>query len=94
MDKYLSIVEEHSQRAMDEAKLRQFLEQTKVWEYAKISKNDYVDMSSVDRFALLQGYYNYMDKNTGQGIDFFFLAFLAKFVTILLLFFYRANRFG
>ena len=26
-------------------------------------------MSAVDRFALLQDYYSYMDKNTSRGID-------------------------
>ena len=102
MDRYLSIVEQHSEIAMDEVKLRQFLAQTKVWEYAKKIKQDYKDMSHVDGFALLQDYYSYMDKNTGRGIDFF-----VCFDTILLiswLFFSkvcskyhlipRTNRFG
>ena len=34
-------LEEHFKLAMDEVKLRQFLAQTKVWEYAKITEEDY-----------------------------------------------------
>ena len=40
MEKYLPIVEEHSEQDINEVKLRQFLAQTKVWEYAKITKED------------------------------------------------------
>ena len=73
MDRYLSTVEEHSNVAINEVKLKQFLAQTKVWEYARITEQDYKDMSAVDRFVLLQDYYSYMNKVTGQGIDFFVL---------------------
>ena len=69
MERYLSIVEEDTKLVIDEVKLTEFLAQTKVWEYAKITKQDYKDMSAVDRFALLQDYYSYMDKTTGRGID-------------------------
>ena len=47
MDRYLSIVEEHSQLAMGEVKLKQFLDQTKVWDFAKITKSNYEDMSPI-----------------------------------------------
>ena len=32
-----------------------------------MSKQDYKDMSIVDRFELLKDYYNHMDKTTSQG---------------------------
>ena len=82
MDRYLSIVEEHTTAAtaaIDEVKLKQFLSQTKVLEYARITEQDYKDMSAVDRFALLQDYYSYMCKITGPGIH-FFLSFLTLFL--------------
>ena len=71
MDRYLPIVQEHTNLAIDEVKLKQFIAQTKVWEYAKITEQDYKEMSAVDRFALLKDYYSYMNKFTSQGIDFF-----------------------
>ena len=63
MEKYLSIVEEHANVGdIDKIKLKQFLAQTKVWEYARITEQDYKNMSDIDRFALLQDYYSYMNK--------------------------------
>ena len=56
MEKYLSIVEEHFDQDIDDKKLKQFLAQTKVWEYARMTEQDYKDMSVVDRFELLKGY--------------------------------------
>ena len=106
MDRYLSIVEEHTNLAIDKVKHKQFLAQTKVWEYARITEQDYKDISADDSFALLQDYYSYINKVTNQGTAFFFVSFdttffiywlyLAKFVTILIqfvVFFYRTNRF-
>ena len=67
MEKYLSIVEEHANVGdIDKIKLKQFLAQTKVWEYARITEQDYKNMSDIDRFALLQDYYSYMNKVKGQ----------------------------
>ena len=75
MDRYLSIIEEHSNAAatIDEAKFKQFLAHTKVSEYARITEQDFRDMSAADRFALLQGYYSFMNKVTGAGIHSFVL---------------------
>ena len=67
MDRYLSLVEEHSKLSIGKKKLKEFfLDQTKVWEYAGISEQDYKDMSPVDRFALLQDYYSYMIKKKSR----------------------------
>ena len=41
MHRCLLIVEEHSAAAIDEARLKQFLSQTKVWEYARVTEQDY-----------------------------------------------------
>ena len=62
MERYLSIVEEKTNLAINEVKT-----QTKVWEYARITEQDYKDISAVDCFVLLQDYYSYMNKVTGQG---------------------------
>ena len=41
MEKYLSIVEEHTNSVnIDEVKLKYFLAQTKVWEYTRITEQD------------------------------------------------------
>ena len=70
MEKYLSTVEEHTNMVnIDEVKLKQFLAQTKVWEYATITEQDYREMSPIDRFALLEDYCTHMNKVAGQGID-------------------------
>ena len=82
MDRYLSIVEEHSNAAatIDEAKLKQFLAHTKVSEYARITEQDFRDMSAADRFALLQGYYSFMNKVQAY-ILLYCLAFSCAFLT-------------
>ena len=70
MEKYLSIVEKHlkhSNQDINETKLKQFLAKTKVWEYARISEQDYTEMSIVDRFEHLKDHYNYMNKTTNHG---------------------------
>ena len=70
MKKYLSIVEELSNVVkIDKVKLKQFLAQTKVWEYARITEEDYLRMSPIDRFAVLEDYYTHMNKVARQGID-------------------------
>ena len=70
MEKYLSIVEEHTNAVkIDEVKLRQFLAQTNVWEYARITEQDYLRISPNDRFTLLEDYYAHMNRVAGQGID-------------------------
>ena len=76
MDRYLSIVEEHSNAAatIDKAKLKHVLAHTKVSEYARITDQDFRDMSAADRFALLQGHYSFMNKVTGAGIHSFVLS--------------------
>ena len=84
MDRYLSIVEEHASVAMDEVKLKQFLSQTKIWDYARISEQDYKGMTATDQFALLQDYYIYVSKNMGAGI-FVFVIFVFCFRNSLLL---------
>ena len=75
MDKNLSIVEEHAAVAIDEMKLKRFLSHTKVWDYARMSEQDYKEMTATDRFALLQDYYTYMPNKMGSGI-FVFVIFL------------------
>ena len=69
MERYLSIVEEHTNLNIGKVKLKQFLAHTKVWEYARITEQDYKEMSVVDCFVLLQDYYSYMNKVTSQTID-------------------------
>ena len=98
MHRYLLIVEEHSAAVIDEARLKQFLSQTKVWEYARVTEQDYKDMAATDRFALLQDYYAYMSENMGSGINCFFFLFtvsISIFASALSLslcvFYYRTN---
>ena len=70
MGKHLSIVQEYTNAVkIDEVKLKQFLAQIKVWEYARMTEQNYRDMSPIDCFALLEDYYIYMNKVAGQGID-------------------------
>ena len=70
MEKYLSIEDEHANLVkLDEAKLRQFLADTKVWEYARITEQEYLQMSHSNHFALLEAYYTHMNKVTGQSIE-------------------------
>ena len=68
---------------MDETKLKHFLSHTKVWDYAKMSEQDYKEMSAVDHFALLQDYYIYMSKKMGTGI-FFVLIFCILLLSVFL----------
>ena len=69
MERYLSIVEGDTKLVIDKVKLKQFLTHTKIWEYARITEQDYQEMSNADRFALLQDYYTHMNNVTGQAID-------------------------
>ena len=69
MERYLSIVEEHTNLVIDEVKLKQFLPHTKAWQYAGITEQNYKEMSVDDRPALLKDYYIYMDKVTSRSID-------------------------
>ena len=85
MDRYLVIYNRYlASVAIDEVKLKQFLSQTKIWDYARISEQDYQEMTATDQFALLQDYYIYVSKNMGAGI-FVFVIFVFCFRNSLLL---------
>ena len=66
MEKYLSIVEEHSDQDINKKKLKQFLAETKVWEYARMSEQHYKDMSVFDCFELLKDYYDHKTTITNR----------------------------
>ena len=79
MDRFLSMVEKQSEQEVhiDETKLREFLSKVKVWDYVKISYNDYQKLSVADRSSILKNYYHDMRKKFGSGEHLFF--FLTPF---------------
>ena len=75
MERFLSMVEEKSQQDVyiDEVKLREFLSKVKIWDYVKISYNEYQNLSIADRSSILKNYYSDMCKNYVSGKLFFFV---------------------
>ena len=74
MERFLSMVEEKSQQDVyiDEAKLREFLSKVKIWDYVKISYNEYQNLSIAGRSSILKNYYSDMCKKYVSG-NFFFV---------------------
>ena len=56
MEKLLSIVEEQPSVVIDESRLRKLLSHTKVWEFIKISEQDYKYLPATNRYSVLQDY--------------------------------------
>ena len=69
MDRFRSMVEGQSEQEVhiDEAKLREFLSKVKVWDYVKISYNDYQKLSVADRSSIFKDYYHDMCRKFGSG---------------------------
>ena len=69
MDGLLSIVEEPSapEIEIDENRLREFLSRVKIWDFIKISQNEYQALSAAESFSLLKDYQIKMSQKYGSG---------------------------
>ena len=81
MDCLLRIVEESSapEIEIDEERLREFLKHVKVWDFVKMSQDEYQSLSAAERFSILKDYYSKMCQKYGSGkwsILFFFYALI------------------
>ena len=71
MEKYLNLVKEQPSVEIDEARLRQFLPHIKVWDFAKISQQEYQALPATNRFSILKDYYTKMLEKYGSDISLF-----------------------
>ena len=90
MEHFLSLVQEQPQQEVvqiDKEKLKQFLRKVKVWDYARLSFDDYQRLSVNDRPSILRNYYiDMVKKYSGPGKFLLFAIVWLFLLAILLLF--------
>ena len=64
MEKFLSFAEEQSSVEIDEGRLKHFLSYVKVWDFIKISQQEYQSLPATER-SILKDYYAQIYKKYG-----------------------------
>ena len=84
MEKSLSIVEKQPSIEIIEGRLRHFLSYGKVWDFIKISPQEYQSLPATERYSILKDYYAQMCKKYGSDIKLFcFYCFCTLFGFLL-----------